>query len=77
MAAGGSSVYADLGFDDAVSDEVLRTLRRASAGGCRGQIAAACFQTDCATGDLSLVLYDVTTLLCRRRHNHFAGRVDR
>ena len=92
-----AGVYADLGFDDAVSDEVFRdlvvarvveptslldvdrvlaelgrtaaslstrkrTLRRASAGGYRGQIAAACFQTACAAGDLSLVLYDVTTL---------------
>ncbi|MCX2935048.1 IS1634 family transposase, partial [Mycobacterium sp. CVI_P3] len=39
-----------------------RTLRRASAGGYRERIAAACFQTACTTGDLSLVLYDVTTL---------------
>ncbi|ETA92381.1 transposase [Mycobacterium avium 10-5581] len=92
-----AGVYADLGFDDAVDDEVFRdlviarvveptslldvdrilaelgracaslstrkrTLRRASVGGYRGQIAAACFQTACATGDMSLVLYDVTTL---------------
>lgn len=92
-----AGVYADLGFDDAVDDEVFRdlviarvveptslldvdrvlaelgrtcaslstrkrTLRRASAGGYRDQIAAACFRTSCATGDMSLVLYDVTTL---------------
>lgn len=92
-----AGVYADLGFDDAVSDEVFRdlviarvveptslldvdrvlaelgrtsaslstrkrTLRRASTGGYRAQIATACFRTACTTGDLSLVLYDVTTL---------------
>ncbi|WP_137148309.1 hypothetical protein [Mycolicibacterium sp. CR10] len=92
-----AGVYADLGFDDAVDDQVFRdlviarvveptslldvdrvlaemgrtsaslstrkrTLRRASSGDYRGQIAAACFKTACATGDLSLVLYDVTTL---------------
>lgn len=92
-----AGVYASLGFDEAVGDEVFRdlviarvveptslldadrvlaelgrtaaslstrkrTLRRACAGGYRDQIAAACFQTACATGDVSLVLYDVTTL---------------
>jgi hypothetical protein len=92
-----AGVYASLGFDDAVGDEVFRdlviarvveptslldvdrvlaelgrtsaslstrkrTLRRAYAGGYRDQIAAACFQHACATGDVSLVLYDVTTL---------------
>lgn len=92
-----AGVYADLGFDDAVDDQVFRdleiarvveptslldvdrvlagmgrtsaslstrkrTLRRASSGGYRGKIAAACFKTAFATGDLSLVLYDVTTL---------------
>jgi hypothetical protein len=92
-----AGVYADLGFGDAVDDEVFRdlviarvveptslldvdrvlaemgrtsaslstrkrTLRRARAGGYRDQIAAACFQTACTTGDVSLVLYDVTTL---------------
>lgn len=92
-----AGVYADLGFDDAVDDQVFRdlvitrvveptslldvdrvlaelgrtsaslstrkrTLRRASAGGYRAQIASACFNNACATGDLSLVLYDVTTL---------------
>lgn len=92
-----TGVYADLGFDDAVDDEVFRdlviarvveptslldvdrvlaelgrtgaslstrkrTLRRASAGNYRDQIAAACFQTARTTGDMSLVLYDVTTL---------------
>lgn len=92
-----AGVYADLGFDDAVGDEVFRdlviarvveptslldvdrvlaelgrtsaslstrkrTLRRARAGGYREQIAAACFAHARTAGDVSLVLYDVTTL---------------
>ena len=92
-----AGVYADLGFDAAVDDDVFRdlviarvteptslldvdrvlaelgrtsaslstrkrTLRRCRGGGYRDQIAAACFQYACATSDVSLVLYDVTTL---------------
>jgi len=92
-----AGVYAGLGFDDAVGDEVFRdlviarvveptslldvdralaelgrasvslstrkrTLRRARAGGYRDQIAAACFAHARTSGDVSLVLYDVTTL---------------
>lgn len=92
-----AGVYATLGFDDAVGDDVFRdlvvarvveptslldvdrvlaelgrscvslstrkrTLRRASVGGYRDQIAAACFAHARSAGDVSLVLYDVTTL---------------
>jgi hypothetical protein len=92
-----AGVYASLGFDDAVGDEVFgdlviarvveptslldvdrvlaelgrtsaslstrkRSLRRARAGGYRDQIAAACFSHARTAGDVSLVLYDVTTL---------------
>ena len=92
-----AGVYASLGFDDAVGDEVFqdlviarvveptslldvdrvlaelgrtsaslstrkRTLRRACAGDYRDQIAAACFAHARTAGDVSLVLYDVTTL---------------
>jgi hypothetical protein len=39
-----------------------RTLRRARADGYRDQIAAACFIHARSAGDISLVLYDVTTL---------------
>ena len=39
-----------------------RTLRRAHAGTYRDQIAAACFAHAATRGDVSLVLYDVTTL---------------
>jgi hypothetical protein len=92
-----AGVYASLGFDDAVGDDVFRdlviarvveptslldvdrvlaelgrtsaslstrkrTLRRARAGGYRTQIAEACFAHARTAGDVSLVLYDVTTL---------------
>lgn len=39
-----------------------RTLRRCHQGEYRDQIAAACFQHAVTAGDVSLVLYDVTTL---------------
>jgi len=90
-------VYASLGFDAAVGDEVFRdlviarvveptslldvdrvlaelgrtsaslstrkrALRRSRTGEYRDQIAAACFAHARTTGDVSLVLYDVTTL---------------
>ncbi|BBY58942.1 IS1634 family transposase [Mycolicibacterium sarraceniae] len=55
-------VLAEMGRTSASLSTRKRTLRRASAGGYRERIAAACFQTACTTGDLSLVLYDVTTL---------------
>lgn len=92
-----AGIYSDLGFDDAVDDEVFRdlviarvveptnlldidrvlaelgrtsaslstqkrVLRRACSGGYRDQIATACFAHARAAGDVSLVLYDVTTL---------------
>jgi hypothetical protein len=92
-----AGVYASLGFDDAIGDDVFRdlvlarvveptslldvdrvlaelgrtaaslstrkrTLRRACAGGYRDQIATACFAHARTAGDVSLVLYDVTTL---------------
>jgi len=55
-------VLAELGRTCASLSTRKRTLRRASAGSYREKIAAACFQTACTTGDMSLVLYDVTTL---------------
>jgi hypothetical protein len=39
-----------------------RTLRRCHTGAYRDRIAAACFSHAAAAGDVSLVLYDVTTL---------------
>jgi hypothetical protein len=55
-------VLAEMGRASASLSTRKRTLRRASVGAYRDQVAAAGFQTACTTGDLSLVLYDVTTL---------------
>ena len=55
-------VLAELGRTSASLSTRKRTLRRARAGGYRDQIAAACFEHARTAGDVSLVLYDVTTL---------------
>jgi hypothetical protein len=55
-------VLAEMGRRSASLSTRKRTLRRAHAGSYRGQIAAACFNHACTNGDVSLVLYDVTTL---------------
>ncbi len=39
-----------------------RTLVRAQEGGYRDRVATACFEHAASSGDVSLVLYDVTTL---------------
>lgn len=55
-------VLAELGRTSASLSTRKRTLRRARGGGYRDQIAAACFAHARTAGDVSLVLYDVTTL---------------
>ncbi len=55
-------VLAELGRTAASLSTRKRTLRRARGGGYRDQIAAACFVHARTAGDVSLVLYDVTTL---------------
>ncbi|CAN5507049.1 IS1634-like element ISMsm6 family transposase [soil metagenome] len=55
-------VLAELGRACASLSTRKRTLRRAYVGGYRDQIAAACFAHARSAGDVSLVLYDVTTL---------------
>lgn len=55
-------VLAEMGRGAASHSTRKRTLRRAHAGGYRDQIAAACFHHALTAGDVSLVLYDVTTL---------------
>jgi hypothetical protein len=55
-------VLADLGRAAASLSTRKRTLRRAQSGGYRDLIAAACFDRAATAGDVSLVLYDVTTL---------------
>lgn len=55
-------VLKDLGVAPASYSTMKRALRRAHEGGYRDRLAAACFAHASAGGDLSLVLYDVTTL---------------
>ena len=55
-------VLAELGRVSASHSTRKRTLRRAHAGNYRDRIAAACLRHALTAGDVSLVLYDVTTL---------------
>jgi hypothetical protein len=55
-------VLTELGVEPASLRTMFRSLQRAQAGDYRSQIAKACFDHAAANGDVSLVLYDVTTL---------------
>ncbi|MGH3349704.1 MAG: IS1634 family transposase [Nocardioides sp.] len=55
-------VLAEMGRVSASLSTRKRTLRRAQAGTYRDQIATACFNHALTSGDVSLCLYDVTTL---------------
>ncbi len=55
-------VLAEMGRRSASLSTRKRTLRRAHVGTYRDQIATACFNHALTHGDVSLVLYDVTTL---------------
>jgi hypothetical protein len=55
-------VLGDLGRSPASYATLKRVLGRAAAGGYRDQVATACFAHAAHRGDISLVLYDVTTL---------------
>ena len=55
-------VLTDLGKSPASYPTMRRTLARAQRRGYRDQIAKACFEHASTRGDISLVLYDVTTL---------------
>ncbi|HET6685100.1 MAG TPA: IS1634 family transposase [Jiangellaceae bacterium] len=55
-------VLEEIGVAHASLRTMFRSLQRAAAGGYRDQIAAACFTHAAAGGDVSLCLYDVTTL---------------
>lgn len=55
-------VLADLGRVSASLSTRKRTLKRAYSGQYRDVIASACFTHATTSGDISLVLYDVTTL---------------
>ena len=64
-------VLAEMGRVSASLSTRKRTLRRCFDGNYRDRLAELCFTHVLACGDVSLVLYDVTTLLCRRRHKRF------
>ena len=55
-------ILAELGRRSVSLSTRKRTLRRAHEGKYRDQIATACFARALSVGDVSLVLYDVTTL---------------
>jgi transposase len=55
-------VLNEVGVASASLRTMFRALRRAQERAYRGQIAAACFNHAFGSGDVSLVLYDVTTL---------------
>jgi hypothetical protein len=61
-------VLADLGAP--ALRTLFRSLKRCRDNDYRDRIARACTAFSAAAGGLSaLVMYDCTTLLCRRRHN--------
>nr|WP_192817871.1 hypothetical protein [Rhodococcus sp. JVH1] len=62
-------VLQDLGADPPSYATIKRHLKQVITGEYRDKIAEQCFAHAAETGGLSLLLYDVTTLLCRRRHN--------
>jgi hypothetical protein len=57
-----SRVLSDLGQTPASYATMRRALERAQAGEYRHDIASLCFDHASSTGDISLILYDVTTL---------------
>jgi hypothetical protein len=57
-----SRVLTDLGRKPASEKTMRRTLTRAHQGTYRDKVAALCFDYARSSGDVSLVLYDVTTL---------------
>ena len=61
-------VLAELGRVSVSLSTRKRTLRRCHTGDYRDQIAAACFAHAAGSGDVSLCLYDVTTLYFEAEH---------
>jgi len=61
-------VLDELGVRHASLRTMFRSLGRAGAGGYRDQLADACFAHAATSGDISLVLYDVTTLYFEAEH---------
>ena len=55
-------VLDEIGVEHPSLRTMFRTLKRAATGGYRDQVASACFAHAGSSGDVSLCLYDVTTL---------------
>jgi len=55
-------VLDEIGVEHPSLRTMFRTLKRAATGGYRDQVASACFAQTGSSGDVSLCLYDVTTL---------------
>ena len=68
-------VLDEIGVPHASLRTMFRALGRAQERDYRGQIAAACFAHAAAHGDLTLVLYDVTTLYFEAEHEHDLRKV--
>ena len=61
-------VLSELGINPRHRNSLLAALRRAHERDYRAQVAAACFAHAARHGDLTLVLYDVTTLYFEAEH---------
>lgn len=61
-------VLDEVGVEHASLRTMFRSLARAQERDYRGQAAAACFTHAAASGDISLCLYDVTTLYFEAEH---------
>ena len=68
-------VLADLGQEPASEKTMRRTLTRAQARGYRDQITTRCFGHALTSGDVSLCLYDVTTLYFEAEHEDSLRKV--
>ena len=68
-------VLTDLGRVPASEKTMRRTLTRATSGKYRDQIATVCFEHAITAGDVSLCLYDVTTLYFEAEHEDALRKV--
>jgi len=68
-------VLADLGRTAASDSTMRRTLARCKERGYRDTIAELCFAHVMASGDVSLILYDVTTLYFEAEHEDALRKV--
>jgi hypothetical protein len=68
-------VLADLGRKAASDKTMRRTLARCADRGYRDKVAGLCFAHVLASGDVSLVLYDVTTLYFEAEHEDVLRKV--